>query len=164
MSSTRTLLILLAAAAFTAGCASGTVSSGERSPGAIFVGREVRPGSEGPGVIARSDLAEVVPLIAELRTEPAELALVVGQSFAFDSLRVHAYDASGRQLGVLPVFDREMQPGAAVLTIFGGVRAERPGESILTVSPPQWRRYGGGRPSPTTQVRVRVSARSLPAA
>lgn len=113
-------------------------------------------------MIARSDLAEVVPLIAELRTEPAELALVVGQSFAFSSLRVHAYDASGRLLGVLPVFDREMQPGAAVLTIFGGVRAERPGESILTVAPPRWKQYGGGRPSPTTQVRVRVSARSLP--
>ena len=155
MSSARVLLVLLSAAAIDAGCAG---PSGERSPGTIFVGREVRPESEGPDVIARADLAEVVPRIAALRAEPAELALVVGQSFAFDSLRVHAYDASGRELGMLPVYDRQMQPGAAALIISGGVRAERPGESILTLAPPLWQQYGGGRPSPTARVRVQVRA------
>jgi hypothetical protein len=108
-------------------------------------------------VIARAEYPKIVPQIASLRVKPAEVALIVGQTLAFDSLRVHAYDASGRNLGVLPSYDRGMQPGAAVLNGAGGVWARRPGESILNVSPPLWWQYGQGRDLPTTQVRIRVS-------
>ncbi|HZG67878.1 MAG TPA: hypothetical protein VEZ12_14120 [Herpetosiphonaceae bacterium] len=158
MSPVQMRFILLSAAVISSGCASRGGPTDERRTTEMLVGREVRQ-SDRPGVIARSRLADVVPQIAALRVEPAELALVVGQSFAFDSLRVHAYDASGQEMGLLPVYDREMRPGAAVLNGVGGIQANSPGESVLTLTPPLWERYGGGRVAPTAQLRVRVSGR-----
>jgi len=139
MSPIRFRLILLATLACAVGCAS----------------------AGGPGganrVIARSSFPNVVPRIATLRAEPAEIPLVVGQIFMFDSLRIRAYDASGRSLGLLPVYNRHMEPGAAQLDPRGGVRATQPGESMLLVTPPLWEGYGAGRVAPSAQVRIRVS-------
>lgn len=143
---------ILFVALASSGCAR---SVEERSTTQIVVGRRVQPGSEGPGVIARSSFAEVVPRIAALRVEPAEIVLVPGQRFALDSLRVIAFDAEGRELGRLPVFDRWMEPGAAALDM-GEIAARRQGESLLILTPPLWDQYGRGR-SPSAQVPVHVN-------
>lgn len=146
------LLSILLVALASSACAS---SSEEGTTTQIVVGRTVQRGPEAPDVIPRSSFATVIPRIAALRVHPAEIVLVPGQRFALDSLRVTAFDAEGRELGRLPVFDRRMEPGAAVLDM-GWVAARRQGESLLILTPSLWEQYGRGR-SPSAQVPVHVN-------
>ena len=115
-----------------------------------------RAAEEAPGMIRLENLTRVVPRIATLRAEPAEVTLRPGDVLSLDSVKVLAYDAQGALLGRLPVYDQHLGSSAAGLTGVRTVRATAPGEADLVLRTPLWEQHGTGGPAPVAHVRILV--------
>jgi hypothetical protein len=110
-----------------------------------------------PDDIPSSDLPRVLPLIAELRTDPARFTLKTGDGLKTGSLKVLAFDANGKFLGRLRQSDVDVQP-RNVLAFRNAdiVQAQEPGSGYLEMSAPNWSKYGAGRAKPTVRIEITV--------
>ena len=110
-----------------------------------------------PDDILAEDLPRVVPLIAELRTEPRRFTLKPGEGLKISNLKVLAFDVSGKFLGRLRQSDQDAQPPDALLFRNADViQAKNPGAGHLELSAPNWSKFGGGGVRPTVRIEILV--------
>lgn len=137
--------LLVLAVAACAGGATAADSDPDAVRGLALEALDARSSSD-PAAIRVTRLRAVAPRIEALRVEPARVVLRVGETYDYEAeLRVMAYDASGELLGRLMVYDHRVSGRAAYVWNWQ-VIADRPGETVLTVSVPS--RPGAGDEAP----------------
>jgi len=103
-------------------------------------------------------LRDVSPQIAELKVTPDRFSLKLGDGLRIDTLKVLAYDRTGKFLGRLRQFTRDAQP-KDVLAMRGAgiVQGSSPGVGFLELSAPTWDSVSLASPRPTVRVEITVS-------
>lgn len=107
-------------------------------------------------LIGPARLRELAPRIARVEGEPSEIRLRLGETYPLARIRVVAFDADGQRLGRLFMSNRRLQSPVAAMVSLDSLRANQPGEAVLTLGVPLWSESGGQGPAPQALVRIHV--------
>ena len=108
------------------------------------------------GMMTPADTKALGPRFVALRVIPDSVSIRVGDTLAFDSIRLVAVDSAGRILGRLPVFDTRMEGTSARLLLFRGVTGVGPGVTLVVFDVPRPFWFRGDSARPVTQLKVSV--------
>jgi hypothetical protein len=108
------------------------------------------------GMMTPNDVRALGPRFVGVRVIPDSVSLRVGDTLAFDSIRLVAVDSAGRILGRLPIFDTHMNGSSARLLLFRGLAAVRSGLTLVLFPVPRPFWFQADSTRPVTQLRVSV--------
>jgi hypothetical protein len=156
MSASRCLIVLavLTSAIWIAACETFAPSTG-RSVGVRDVVERIEPSNDSARILPAA-FPDIFPRVASVRAVPSVVELKEGDRLDLRDVKLWVIDAEGQPLGHLAIFDRSLEPGAAVLDDRGGVIARHAGTSEAILSAPLWSASGGQGTAPYARLVVEV--------